>query len=117
MRLIDADALKKYIGCADAVKYGNKTAEQQHNSYQTIMMYELADYIDDMEEVDAEPVRHGEWIVERVDANQTKFYCSECERRVLCGNDYFMKPTKHVANIYPYCHCGAKMDGGKQDAD
>lgn len=62
--------------------------------------------------VDAEPVRHGEWIVQKVDANQTKFYCSECERCVLCGNDYFMKPTKHIAYFYPYCHCGAKMDKG-----
>lgn len=31
----------------DATKYGNLCAEQQHFSYSTLMMYELADIIDD----------------------------------------------------------------------
>ena len=45
-RLIDADALfnQKYK-LSDAVKYGNKDAEQQHFSYSTLMMYEIADEI------------------------------------------------------------------------
>ena len=79
--------------------------------------YESVVYVEDIEEIpsiDAEPIRHGEWIVQKVDANQTKFYCSECERTVLCGNDYFMKPSEYVTKIYPYCHCGAKMDGGAE---
>lgn len=56
MRLIDADALKRCIGCEDAVKYGNKSPEQQHDSYSTMMMYEIADYIDDAPDIDAVPV-------------------------------------------------------------
>ena len=56
MRLIDADCLMVDIGCVDAVKYGNKTEEQQHNSYSTMMMYEIADCIDDAETIDAVPV-------------------------------------------------------------
>lgn len=64
---------------------------------------------DDGEYIHLERVRHGEWVVQKVDANQTKFYCSECERTVIYGNDYFMKPSEYVAKIYPYCHCGAKM--------
>ena len=47
MRLIDADALLEQCGLKGAVKYGNKNAEQQHNSYSTLMMYEIADMIDD----------------------------------------------------------------------
>lgn len=31
----------------DATKYGNLCAEQQHFSYSTLMMYELADIIED----------------------------------------------------------------------
>lgn len=46
-RLIDADALMKLYGLEDATKYGNETAEQQTHSYDTMMMYEIADMLDD----------------------------------------------------------------------
>ena len=45
-RLIDADALMKLYGLEDATKYGNETAEQQIHSYSSMMMYEIADMID-----------------------------------------------------------------------
>ena len=40
--LIDRDALLKDMGLTDAVKYGNKCAEQQYRSYSTWMSYEIA---------------------------------------------------------------------------
>ena len=46
-RLIDADATMKQWGLDKATKYGNETAEQQHFSYSTMMMYEIADILDD----------------------------------------------------------------------
>ena len=54
MRLIDADALFNWgkYKLNDAVKYGNKDAEQQHFSYSTLMMYEIADEIDDAPTID-----------------------------------------------------------------
>lgn len=33
------------------VKYGNKTAEQQSKSYDTMMMYEVKDFVDDLLEI------------------------------------------------------------------
>ena len=45
--LIDADATMKQWRLNNATKYGNKTAEQQHFSYSTMMMYEIADILDD----------------------------------------------------------------------
>lgn len=45
--LIDRAALLKSMGLTDAVKYGNKTAEQQDRSYSTWMSYEIADAIQD----------------------------------------------------------------------
>lgn len=45
--LIDRDALLKDMGLTDAVKYGNKDAEQQYHSYSTLMLYEIADAICD----------------------------------------------------------------------
>ena len=47
MRLIDADALLEQYNLKDATKYGNKDAEQQANSYSTMMLYEIADMIED----------------------------------------------------------------------
>ena len=46
-RLIDADLVSKQYGLDDATKYGNKNAQQQAFSYSTMMMYEIANMIDD----------------------------------------------------------------------
>ena len=35
----------------DCTKYGNKTAEQQDKSYSTMMMYEVAELVDDLIEI------------------------------------------------------------------
>ena len=35
----------------DSTKYGNKTAEQQSKSYDTMMMYEVKDLVDDLLEI------------------------------------------------------------------
>lgn len=55
---------------------------------------------------DVAEVRHGHWrqnlYCERI------YYCSECGRHIEDGSD---KPLEY----FPYCHCGAKMDG-KGDA-
>ena len=49
----------------------------------------------------------GEWIV-LVDADNIQTCkCSICGRMVDIGNREFDK--------FPYCHCGAKMKGGKEE--
>ena len=35
----------------DCTKYGNKTAEKQLKSYDTMMMYEVADLVDDLTDI------------------------------------------------------------------
>lgn len=50
-RLIDADKLIKDNGLDNATKYGNKTKEELDFSYDTMMMYEIFDLIDDAEVV------------------------------------------------------------------
>ena len=47
MRLINADALLEQYNLNDATKYGNKDADQQVHSYNTMMLYEIADMIED----------------------------------------------------------------------
>ena len=46
-RLIDADALLEQYNLKDATKYGNKDADQQAHSYNTMMLYKIADMIED----------------------------------------------------------------------
>ena len=36
---------------SDCTKYGNNNAEQQEKSYSTMMMYEVADFVDDLIEI------------------------------------------------------------------
>lgn len=47
-RLGDLDALMDgWMNLREATKYGNKTKEQLEHSYSTMMMYEIADVIED----------------------------------------------------------------------
>ena len=56
MRLINADLLTEQYNLDNATKYGNKDAKQQSFSYDTMMMYEIADMIDDAPTVPAIPI-------------------------------------------------------------
>ena len=43
----------------DCTKYGNESAEQQEKSYSTIMMYEVADLVDDLIDIVKQEVNNG----------------------------------------------------------
>ena len=45
-----ANGISEYLGVENATKYGNKNAEQQRISYDTLMKYEIADAIEDIAE-------------------------------------------------------------------
>lgn len=45
-----ANGISEHLGVENATKYGNKNAEQQRISYDTLMKYEIADAIDDIAE-------------------------------------------------------------------
>jgi hypothetical protein len=81
--------------------------------------------IDSRPTVDAAPVVHGHWII-RCETHQDffgevdeEFYleCSECHRKVWdASQDAIISGQYHKATSdFPYCHCGAKMDGGVED--
>ena len=75
-RLIDADRLKQYFDIVGVNDYGCSFAT-----------------IDSQPTVDAEPVRHGNWIRNGV-------FCAKCSE---CG--------KNSVDIGKYCsNCGAKLE-------
>ena len=45
-----ANRISECLGVENATKYGNKNAEQQRMSYDTLMKYEIADAIEDIAE-------------------------------------------------------------------
>lgn len=135
MRLIDADKLP-------FEPYGEDVI-----SWYATGWNDAINVIDRAPTVDAEPVRHGEWIKTRkhlwkkdddgeVDewAWESGFHngvhCNICYKSICvhCEPDYDEKQDcrehymcsecgRVVLDLEPYCHCGAKMDGGKQDAE
>ena len=86
----------------NATKYGG-----DHSGYDTRMLYEIHDALTGIPAADVVPVRHGTWLP-IVSYNNT-YKCSECGRLLVNIADGLNMVVKH----YPYCHCGAKMDGGK----
>lgn len=63
--------------------------------------------IDRQPTIEAEPVVHGEWIIERSPV-EAEIKCSECGYSYIDADSY-------AKAEYNYCpNCGAKMDGGDQ---
>lgn len=56
---------------------------------------------------DVVPVVYGRWLCGQTVAWHTRYSCSVCGRSIeICVED-----KKDGLHQYPYCHCGAKMDG------
>ena len=82
----------------DCTKYGNKNAKQQAESYNTMMMYEVADLVDDLIEI----VKNG-----GVDDDV-------CEWRLIKGYKFLHKTSCgdvfDMQNGFKYCpFCGKKI--------
>ena len=60
--LISRESLIENLGLKNATKYGNKDAEQQAHSYSTLMLYVIADMIEDAPAVVAVPKSYAEHI-------------------------------------------------------
>lgn len=97
MRLIDADALKETVD----------------NTLVKTIIYSINEGVDVVkminaaQTIEAEPVRHGEWVY----GEDVDIQCSVCGKDAITGYDCLQIRT-------PYCpNCGTKMDGGKHDAD
>lgn len=62
---------------------------------------------------DVEPVRHGNWNIWRPRRSALCLVCSACGRKVDNDNLGILLEFGEygvVRRLYPYCHCGAKMD-------
>ena len=60
----------------------------------------------------------GKWIKEESKSLEGMYRCSECGRRVEDLTDdlriHAGLEDSTIADIYPFCHCGAKMKGAEE---
>ena len=74
------------------------------------------DFLNGIEDADVVEVRYGEWkLIETKGFCDGSFYsrfcCPLCLREIGVCHDYEKDAYYNAKAIYPYCHCGAKMDG------
>lgn len=63
-------------------------------------------HINELPTVDAEPVRHGEWLPIKMEMSFGTLNGVKCS---LCGKEKVREGSNYCPN------CGAKMDGGKEN--
>lgn len=64
---------------------------------------------------DVSPVVHGRWELLRKGDWNSVFVCSLCGRRETIAESESYNSQLKMPRKYPYCHCGAKMDGGASE--
>ena len=104
MRLIDATELERV--------WEKHKARDQYNGGG--YLYSPQDILDDIEEaptIEAEPVKHGEWVIITDEFDCEMMECS------CCGAEFYDGDNDTVDRLHNYCpSCGAKMDGGADHA-
>lgn len=60
---------------------------------------------------DVAPVVHGRWELLRKGDWASVFVCSVCGRRERITESESYNSQLKMPREYPYCHCGARMDG------
>lgn len=65
------------------------------------------DRVDKVPTADVAPVVHAHWVYEGIFYGNAEYTCSRCNRNAVV---YTSVERSHVDAVYPYCHCGAKMD-------
>lgn len=123
-RLIDADELLKHKSdhetisthliwnapTVDAIPVAwlKKYAEEHRSSLEEFRYMFMDWAMEKAQTVDAEPVRHGEWII-----TTGKYFGEEVICCSVCGGcKWTLAPYEGLVRSFKYCpNCGAKMDG------
>lgn len=111
-----SDYISRKAAVKIAQKYGlaNGSALGRHTGLADCIAIE----IEGLPAADAEPVRRGKWNIRLADEMTLCLECSECGRKVdnidlhnlLEAGEY-----GEACRRYPYCHCGAKMQGAENE--
>lgn len=102
MRLVDADRALKIV---ESYRTTHGTTLGRHSGVADII-YEA---LEKLPVIDAEPVRHGEWIESRSSNGTPLCECSICRDSALSQDNAWGDPIEYYTT--DFCpNCGAKMD-------
>ena len=100
-RYIDADKLMERLNKKKA-----GAANQRYTEGFNDALMKFRSMVHSADTVELAEVKHGEWIAHYNGSQKPIYRCSVCNERLIGYSD---------PNKVPYCHCGAKMDGGKAE--
>ena len=91
----------------DCTKYGNKNAKQQAESYNTMMMYEVADLVDDLIEIVKNSGVDDDVCEWKLFDNSLSDESPQWVYETTCGK---YVSEEHTSNSFVYCpYCGKKI--------
>lgn len=90
--------------------YINRKAFLEHMS-RTNRYFDVKFDIDEFPAADVAPVVHGRWKLLHKGDWTSVFICSVCGRRETIAESEAYNSALKMPKKYPYCHCGARMDG------
>jgi len=103
--------MTKYLNAEDMLNNYEADCEVYENNGDSLDTESwMMDYLKNHSSADVQPVVHAYWIHDGggYDGRDDFYHCSKCGRTInmICGDKL---------ENYPYCHCGAKMDGDEHD--
>lgn len=86
--------------------------KQRANEHFIFGIESVLEYVENLPAADVAPVVHGRWKLLRKGDWTSVFVCSVCGRREKIAESESYNSQLKMLREYPYCHCGARMDGG-----
>lgn len=100
--------MSRYINADKLVVWCAETLQVQSTTVGKAYVNALLTAVDSCPTADVVEVRHGYW--KQNPFFKSIYYCSECGRHIEDGSN-----DKNPSKNFPYCHCGAKMDGERSE--
>ena len=105
-KYVDIDAVK------EAVRGAECDANWDGRRFDAEFIENALDFIP---AADVAPVVYGRWELLRKGDWNSVFVCSVCGRRETIAESESYNSQLKMPRKYPYCHCGARMDGDADD--
>ena len=96
--------MERYISVNKLKTIVNQLSSSPLNEWDT---WGVMAVIDRTPSEDVTPVVHAHWIYKCKFNGNDEYTCSRCRRLVAVSTSV---KRNHIDAVYPYCHCGAKMD-------
>lgn len=106
--------MAKYIELEAIMKFPirkDHCDKERANEHFIFGIESVLEYILNLPASDVAPVVHGRWKLRRKGDWTSVFVCSVCGRRETIAESESYNSQLEMPREYPYCHCGARMDG------